>query len=144
MAVQAALLALRTGRPVRLIYDRHEDIAATTKRHPAVVTHRTGATRDGRLVAQDIEVVKDAGAYKTLSPVVLSRGTLHAAGPYACPKVLIRSRAIATNTPPNGAMRGFGAPQTEFATEMQVNRVAEARRCRRPSCAAGGFTASAT
>ena len=109
-----------------MIYDRHEDLAATTKRHPAIVTHRTGVMRDGRLVAQDIEVVMDGGAYCTLSPVVLSRGTLHAGGPYACPNVRIFGRAVATNTPPNGAFRGFGAPQTEFAAEMQVNRIAEA------------------
>ncbi|MEO7117965.1 MAG: molybdopterin cofactor-binding domain-containing protein, partial [Candidatus Limnocylindrales bacterium] len=82
--------------------------------------------RDGRLVAQDIEVVMDGGAYSTLTPVVLSRGTLHAGGPYACKNVRIHGRAMATNTPPNGAFRGFGAPQTEFAAEMQVNRIAEA------------------
>ncbi len=126
VAIHAAMLALRVGRPVRMIYDRHEDLAATTKRHPAVVRHRTGVMRDGRLLAQDIEIVMDAGAYTTLSPVVLSRGTLHAGGPYACPNVRIRSRAVATNTPPNGAMRGFGAPQTEFAIETHVNRIAEA------------------
>jgi CO/xanthine dehydrogenase Mo-binding subunit len=126
IAIHAALLAQRVGKPVRMIYDRHEDIAATTKRHPAIVRHRTGVTRDGRLVAQDIEVVMDGGAYSTLTPVVLSRGTLHAGGPYACPNVRIRGRAVATNTPPNGAFRGFGAPQTEFAAEMQVNRIAEA------------------
>jgi CO/xanthine dehydrogenase Mo-binding subunit len=91
-----------------------------------VVTHRTGVTRDGRLVAQDIDVTFDAGAYETLSSVVLSRGTLHAGGPYACPNVRIRSRAVQTHTPPTGAFRGFGAPQTEFAAEMQVNRIAEA------------------
>ena len=68
----------------------------------------------------------DGGAYCTLTPVVLSRGTLHAGGPYRCPNVRIRGRAMATNTPPNGAFRGFGAPQTEFAAEMQVNRIAEA------------------
>jgi len=126
LALHAALLARACGRPVRMIYDRHEDIAATTKRHPAVVRYRSGVAADGRLVAQDIEIVMDAGAYCTLSPVVLSRGTLHAGGPYACPNVRIRSRAVATNTPPNGAFRGFGAPQTEFAAEMQVNRIAEA------------------
>jgi len=125
IAIHAALLAQRLGKPVRMIYDRHEDLAATTKRHPAIVTHRTGVMRDGRLVAQDIEVVMDGGAYCTLTPVVLSRGTLHAGGPYACPNVRIRGRAVATNTPPNGAFRGFGAPQTEFAAEMQVNRIAE-------------------
>ncbi len=126
VAVHAALLALKSGRPVRMIYDRHEDIAATTKRHPAIVRYRTGVMRDGTLVAQDIDVVMDGGAYCTLTPVVLSRGVLHAGGPYKCADVRIRGRATATNTPPNGAFRGFGAPQTEFAAEMQVNRVAEA------------------
>jgi CO/xanthine dehydrogenase Mo-binding subunit len=126
IALHAALLALRIGKPVRMIYDRHEDLSATTKRHPAIVRYLSGVMRDGRLVAQDIDVVMDGGAYCTLSPVVLSRGTLHAGGPYACPNVRIRGRAVATNTPPNGAFRGFGAPQTEFAAEMQVNRIAEA------------------
>ena len=109
-----------------MIYDRHEDIAATTKRHPAIVRHRTGVTRDGRLIAQDIEVVMDGGAYCTLTPVVLSRGALHAGGPYRCPNVRIRARATRTNTPPNGAFRGFGAPQVQFAAETHLNRIAEA------------------
>ena len=126
VALHAALLARKVGKPVRMIYDRHEDLSATTKRHPAVVRHRTGVTLDGRLVAQEIEVVMDGGAYCTLTPVVLSRGVLHAGGPYRCPNVQIRGRAMATNTPPNGAFRGFGAPQVEFAVEMQVNRIAEA------------------
>ena len=126
VALHAALLALRVGKPVRMIYDRHEDLSATTKRHPAVVRHRTGVSSDGRLVAQEIEVVMDGGAYVTLTPVVLSRGVLHAGGPYRCANVRIRGRAMATNTPPNGAFRGFGAPQVEFAAEMQVNRIADA------------------
>jgi CO/xanthine dehydrogenase Mo-binding subunit len=126
LATHAALLALATGRPIRMVYDRQEDIAATTKRHPAIVTHRTGVMRDGTLVAQDIEVVLDAGAYATVSPVVLSRGGIHAGGPYACPNARIRARAMATNMPPSGAFRGFGAPQTEFAAETHANRVAEA------------------
>lgn len=126
IAIHAALLAQKAGRPVRMIYDRHEDIAATTKRHPAIIRSRTGVMRDGTLVAQDIEVVMDGGAYCTLTPVVLSRGVLHAAGPYPVEHVRIRGRAMATNTPPNGAFRGFGAPQTEFAAELQVARVADA------------------
>src|SRR6185369_9238952 len=125
LALHASLLALKAGRPVRMIYERHEDIAATTKRHPAIVRHRTGVMRDGRLVAQDIEVVMDGGAYCTLTPVVLSRGVLHAGGPYRCPSVRLRGKATRTNTPPNGAFRGFGAPQTEFAAETQLNRLAE-------------------
>jgi CO/xanthine dehydrogenase Mo-binding subunit len=126
LAIHAALLARASGRPVRMIYDRHEDIAATTKRHPAIVRYRSGVTARGDLIAQEIEILMDGGAYCTLSPVVLSRGTLHAGGPYSCPNVRIHARVVATNTPPNGAFRGFGAPQTEFAAEMQVNRVAEA------------------
>ncbi|HET7030110.1 MAG TPA: xanthine dehydrogenase family protein molybdopterin-binding subunit, partial [Candidatus Limnocylindrales bacterium] len=126
IALHAALLARKTGKPVRMIYDRHEDLAATTKRHPAVVTHRTGLKADGTLVAQDIEVVMDGGAYCTLTPVVLSRGAIHAGGPYRCPNVRIRARATRTNTPPNGAFRGFGAPQVEFAAEIQIGRAAEA------------------
>jgi CO/xanthine dehydrogenase Mo-binding subunit len=125
VALHAALLARKTGKPVRMIYDRHEDLSATTKRHPAVVTHRTGVTADGTLVAQEIEVVMDGGAYCTLTPVVLSRGAIHAGGPYRCPNVRIRARATRTNTPPNGAFRGFGAPQVEFAAEVHLGRIAE-------------------
>jgi len=125
VAVHAALLARKAGRPVRLIYDRHEDLAATTKRHPGVIRHRTGVKKDGTLVFQDIEIVLDGGAYCTLTPVVLSRAAIHAAGPYSCPNVRIRARAVATNTPPNGAFRGFGAPQSLFAAELMVEHIAE-------------------
>src|SRR6185503_1564563 len=97
IAGHAALLALKSGRAVKLIYDRVEDMIATTKRHPAIIRHRTGVTRDGRLVAMDIEVILDGGAYVTLSPVVLSRGAIHAAGPYRCDNVRIAARAMQTN-----------------------------------------------
>ncbi len=126
LAGHAALLALKSGRPVKLVYDRLEDMVATTKRHPSVVRHRTGLTRDGRLVAMEVDVLLDGGAYVTLSPVVLSRGCIHAAGPYRCEHIAIRGRAVFTNTPPNGAFRGFGAPQTEFAIEAHLDRIAEA------------------
>jgi CO/xanthine dehydrogenase Mo-binding subunit len=125
VAIHASLLARKASRPVRLIYDRHEDLAATTKRHPGTIRHRSGVRRDGTLLAQDIEIVLDGGAYCTLTPVVLSRAAIHAAGPYACPNVRIRARAVATNTPPNGAFRGFGAPQSLFAAELMVEHVAE-------------------
>ena len=125
VAIHAALLARKAGRPVRLIYDRHEDLAATTKRHPGVITHRTTVGKDGTLLAQDIEIVLDGGGYCTLTPVVLSRAAIHAAGPYSCPNVRIRAKAVATNTPPNGAFRGFGAPQSLFAAELMVEHVAE-------------------
>ena len=125
LAGHAALLALKSGRPVKMVYDRVEDMVATTKRHPGVVRHRTGVTRDGRITAMDIDVLFDGGAYSTLSAVVLSRGVLHATGPYRCDHVRVRGRVVMTNTPPNGAFRGFGAPQTLFATEVQMDRLAD-------------------
>jgi CO/xanthine dehydrogenase Mo-binding subunit len=126
IAGHAALVARKTGRPVKLVYDRVEDMLATTKRHPSIIRHRTGVTRDGRLTAIDIDAVLDGGAYATLSAVVLSRGIIHASGPYRCDHVRIRGRATMTNTPPNGAFRGFGAPQTQFAAEVHMDRIAEA------------------
>src|SRR3989442_1133330 len=126
IAAHAALLAWKSGKPVKLIYDRSEDMAATTKRHPSRTHHRTAVGKDGKLLAMDIDFTIDGGAYATLSSVVLSRGTIHAAGPYSCPNVRIRSRAMATNTPPKGAFRGFGAPQSIFALERHMNRVAAA------------------
>ncbi len=126
IAGHACLLALKARRPVKMVYDRVEDMLATTKRHPGVIRHRTGVTKDGRLTAMDIDVLLDGGAYVTLSPVVLSRGVLHATGPYRCPDVRIRGRVTMTNTPPNGAFRGFGAPQTQFAAEVHMERIAEA------------------
>jgi CO/xanthine dehydrogenase Mo-binding subunit len=126
IAGHACLLALKAGRPVKMIYDRAEDMLATTKRHPGVIRHRTGVTKDGRLTAMDIDVLLDGGAYVTLSPVVLSRGVLHATGPYRCPDVRVRGRVTMTNTPPNGAFRGFGAPQTQFASEVHMERIAAA------------------
>ena len=125
VAIHAALLARKAGRPVRLIYDRHEDLAATTKRHPGVITHRTGVKKDGTLLFQNIDILLDGGGYCTLTPVVLSRAAIHATGPYSCPNVRVRARAVATNTPPNGAFRGFGAPQSLFAAELMVEHVAE-------------------
>ena len=126
LAGHAALLARKSGHPVKMVYDRVEDMIATTKRHPSIIRHRTGVMDDGRLVAMEIDVLMDGGAYVTLSPVVLSRGCIHAAGPYRCDHTRILGRAVMTNTPPNGAFRGFGAPQTQFATEVHMDRIAEA------------------
>ena len=124
IACHAALLSRKAGKPVKIVYDRAEDMAATTKRHPSRTRHRTAVTRDGKLLAMDIEFTVDGGAYTTLSTVVLSRGTIHAGGPYLCPNVRIRSKAVATNHPPHGAFRGFGAPQSIFALECHMDRVA--------------------
>src|SRR5438094_8558607 len=125
IAGHAALLAWKSGRPVKMIYDRAEDMAATTKRHPSRTRHKTAVTKDGKLLAMEIEFAIDGGAYCTLSPVVLSRGTIHAAGPYFCPHVRIHSKAVATNVPPHGAFRGFGAPQSIFGLERQMDKVAK-------------------
>src|SRR5262249_15870324 len=123
IAGHAALLAWKSGKPVKMIYDRAEDMVATTKRHPSRTRHKTAVSRDGKLLAMEIDFVIDGGAYCTLSPVVLSRGTIHAAGPYFCPHVRIKSKAIATNVPPHGAFRGFGAPQSIFALERHFDRL---------------------
>ncbi len=124
IALHAALLAKKAGRPVRMIYDRKEDIEATTKRHPALCEIETGCDKDGKIRAIKARVLMDGGAYLTLTPVVLSRGTLHASGAYEWADARIEAIAVATNTPPNGAFRGFGAPQTIWAIERHMDKVA--------------------
>lgn len=125
VAIHAALLALKTGKPVKLIYRRDEDLRATTKRHPCRAHYRTAVDKKtGRLLAYDARLLFDGGAYNTLSPVVNSRGAIHAAGPYRCPNVRSEALMVATNTPPNGAFRGFGAPQAQWAAERHLDRIA--------------------
>jgi CO/xanthine dehydrogenase Mo-binding subunit len=126
ICAHAALLAMKSGHPVKLVYDRMEDLAATTKRHPSRIRHRTALDADGKLLAMDIDLATDGGAYCTLSSTVLSRATLHSPGPYLCPNVRVRSRAWATNTVPYGAFRGFGAPQAIFAIERHMDEIAAA------------------
>jgi len=126
VAAHAALLARRSGHAVKIVYGRREDIVATSKRHPSRVHIKSAVRADGTFVAHDIDVLFDGGVYITMSPVVLARGALHASGPYRCPNVRVRARAVRTNTCPNGAFRGFGAPQTQFAMERHVDRIARA------------------
>ena len=126
LASHAALLAMKSGHPVKMVYDRMEDLAATTKRHPSRTRHRTALDKDGKLLAMEIDLATDGGAYATLSSTVLSRATLHAPGPYSCPNVRIRSSAWATNSVPYGAFRGFGAPQAIFAMERHMDEIATA------------------
>jgi CO/xanthine dehydrogenase Mo-binding subunit len=126
LCAHVALLAMKSGHPVKIMYDRMEDLAATTKRHPSRVRHRTALDADGKLLAMDIDLATDGGAYCTLSSTVLSRATLHSPGPYVCPHVRVRSRAWATNTVPYGAFRGFGAPQAIFAVERHMDEIAAA------------------
>jgi CO/xanthine dehydrogenase Mo-binding subunit len=125
IAAHAALLAIKSGRPVKITYYRMEDTAATTKRHPSRTRHRTAVSKDGKILGGEIEFAVDGGAYLTLSPVVLSRGTIHAGGAYYWPNVRIRAKAVATNAPPHGAFRGFGAPQSLFALERHMDRIAQ-------------------
>jgi CO/xanthine dehydrogenase Mo-binding subunit len=124
IAAHAALLAMKSGKPVKIIYDRMEDMAATTKRHPSRTRHRTAVSREGKILGGEVDFTIDGGAYLTLSPVVLSRGAIHAGGPYYWPSVRIRAKAVATNAPPHGAFRGFGAPQSLFAMERHMDRIA--------------------
>jgi CO/xanthine dehydrogenase Mo-binding subunit len=126
LAAHAALLAMKSGHLVKMVYDRMEDLAATTKRHPSRIRHRTALDKDGQLLAMDIDLATDGGAYSTLSSTVLSRATLHSPGPYLCPNVRVRSRSWATNTVPYGAFRGFGAPQGVFAVERHMDEIAAA------------------
>ena len=109
-----------------MVYDRMEDLAVTTKRHPARVRHRTALDKDGKLLAIEIHLDTDGGAYATLSSTVLSRATLHSTGPYLCPNVRVRARSWATNLVPYGAFRGFGAPQAVFAMERHMDEIAAA------------------
>jgi len=125
IAAHAAILAIKAGKPVKIIYDRVEDMAATTKRHPSRTRHRTAVSRDGKILGGEIDFTIDGGAYLTLSPVVLSRGAIHSGGPYYWPNVRIRAKAVATNAPPHGAFRGFGAPQSLFAMERHMDRIAQ-------------------
>ena len=125
IAGHATLLAMKSGRPVKIIYDRMEDMVATTKRHPSRSRLRTAVTRDGKILGGEIDFTIDGGAYETLSPVVLSRGAIHSGGPYYWPSVRIRAKAVATSAPPHGAFRGFGAPQSLFALERHMDRIAQ-------------------
>lgn len=126
LALHAALLSRKAGgRPVRLIYDRMEDMAASTKRHPSESRVRIGVMRDGAIRALDFDFRIDGGAYVTLSPVVLSRGVLHAAGVYRWTAARIHGVSHHTNSPPYGAFRGFGAPQSIFALEAHMSLLAD-------------------
>ncbi len=119
-----ALLVWRTRRPVRMVWERQDSIMASTKRHPFVMRYRTGVRRDGTVVAQDVDVVGDAGAYPYLSPRVLFAACVTASGPYRVPNVRHRARAVFTNNVPTSAFRGFGAMQVTFGYEQQMDRVA--------------------
>ena len=120
-----ALAALKTGKPVRMAYSRQESMQSTTKRHPAEIRLRIGATRDGRLCAFDFEGDFNTGAYASWGPTVANRVPVHASGPYSIPNYRARSRAVYTNCPPSGAFRGFGVPQSAIAQETLLDQLAD-------------------
>ncbi|MBI1743561.1 xanthine dehydrogenase family protein [Candidatus Acetothermia bacterium] len=121
-----ALAAWKLRKPVKLIWDRDESIIGHHKRHPYIIKAKWGATRDGKLTAIQMDLLSDAGAYASSSREVLNNATAMCTGPYECENVWVDSRAVYTNNPTCGAFRGFGAPQVEFAAEMQMNKLAEA------------------
>jgi xanthine dehydrogenase molybdenum-binding subunit len=123
--IHVALLARATGRPVKILYDRHESLLVHPKRHATVIRVKTGAKRDGRLVAVEAELLGDTGAYASLGEKVMTRATTHAAGPYQVPHVKIDCYAMYTNNPPAGAFRGFGVTQSCFAVESNMDILAE-------------------
>ncbi|MGQ4833020.1 MAG: xanthine dehydrogenase family protein molybdopterin-binding subunit [Candidatus Asgardarchaeia archaeon] len=124
VAAEAAVLAWITKKPVLMEYDREEDLETTSKRHPGYIRYKSAFKKDGTLIGIKVEYIIDAGAYSTLSPAVIFRGTVHALGPYKIPNVWIDGYAVATNKVPTGAYRGFGSPQVIFAYEQQIDEAA--------------------
>lgn len=124
LGCQIAAAANKAKKPVRILYDRREDMEFTSKRHPSICTYKV-AVKDGKVTAMDIDVLFNSGAYTTLSPVVLQRGIICASGIYNIENLNVHGRAVKTNTVPTGAFRGFGAPQTFFAVEMMMDHIAK-------------------
>jgi CO/xanthine dehydrogenase Mo-binding subunit len=124
LACQVAVAAQKANKPVRVIFDRREDMEFTSKRHPSLSTYRV-AVKDGKVTGMDIDVTYNSGAYTTLTPVVLQRGLICSSGVYNVENLRVAGRAVKTNTVPNGAFRGFGAPQTFFSVEMMMDHVAK-------------------
>lgn len=118
------LLALKTKRPVKMVYTREEEFQATTVRHPYIVRFKSGVKRDGSLVARQVEIISDTGAYVSWGESTLSKACIHAAGPYRIPHVKIDGYLVYTNNNIGGAMRGFGVPQLGFAYECHTDTVA--------------------
>lgn len=125
LQVHLCMLALHTGRPVRMVYNRQESFASHVHRHAARMWYRHEADRDGSLVRVEARMLLDAGAYVETSPAVVNNAVYFAVGPYRCPNTFVQGFAVRTNNPPSGAMRGFGAVQSCFAYEAQMDRLAE-------------------
>jgi xanthine dehydrogenase D subunit len=126
LQVHVCLLALRTGRPVKMMYGREESFFGHVHRHPARMWYRHHADRTGRLVKVEARILLDGGAYTSSSRAVIANASCFAAGPYRVPNAVIDGYAVRTNNPPCGAMRGFGAVQNCFAHEAQMDKLATA------------------
>ena len=126
MQIHAGMLALHTGRPVKMVYDRQESFLGHVHRHPALMHYEYGATRDGRLLYADAEIILDGGAYTSSTLNVVANAASLGVGPYEIPNIRIDAYGVYTNNPPCGAMRGFGAVQACFAYESMMDRVAKA------------------
>jgi len=124
LACQTAVAAKKANKPVKVIFDRREDMEFTSKRHPSISTYKV-AIKDNEITGIDIDVIFNSGAYTTLSSVVLQRGLICASGVYRIDNLRVTGRAVKTNTVPCGAYRGFGAPQTVFAVEMVMDHIAK-------------------
>ncbi|RTL75820.1 MAG: 2Fe-2S iron-sulfur cluster binding domain-containing protein [Bradyrhizobiaceae bacterium] len=120
-----ALLAMKTHRPVRLVFTREESIASTAKRHPSRTTYKMGLKRDGTIVASQIRIVYDGGAYGLSTEGVIRKGAILGGGPYAIPNIQIDTYGVYTNNTPSGAFRAFGSLQSQFATESHLDICAE-------------------
>ena len=126
LQVHCCLLALRTGRPIKMQYSREESFFGHVHRHPATVWMRHHANKNGKIVKIEARMVFDGGAYTSTSPAVLINGITHTQGPYQCDNAVVDGYAVRTNNPPCGAMRGFGVVQACFAHEGQMDKIAEA------------------
>jgi xanthine dehydrogenase D subunit len=124
--IHVAMLSLATGRPVKMTYDRSESFVGHVKRHPSRMWYRHEADEDGKLVKVEARLILDGGAYAHTSRAVIANAAYFVVGPYNCDNVIVEASAVKTNNPPCGAMRGFGAVQTCFGSEMQMDRLAEA------------------
>jgi xanthine dehydrogenase molybdenum-binding subunit len=124
--IHVALLAQKTGRPVKMVFSRKESLLVHPKRHATIIKMKTGAKKDGTLLAHEVEIYGDGGAYASLSNHVMLRCTTHAAGPYEVPNARVNTYAMYTNNVPAGAFRGFGVTQSAFAMESQMDELAHA------------------
>src|SRR5690606_2475581 len=120
-----ALAAMKSGRPVRLVFTREESIIASAKRHPARITYRMGLKSDGRITAVSFRMISDGGAYGMSTEGVMRKAAILALGPYEVPNLKVDTYGIYTNNTPSGAFRSFGAMQTQFATESHLDLCAE-------------------